>query len=184
MQVGKGSDFLLSSLLSLLCFVARRLGVAMTLLDARNQVTTIVVEDGTKPESWTEEDGRTWSRFYYTPITGVDGRGRVIESGEATEALAKTEQNPNAEPGLPLDMLAAFAEDLMGKFGSTLTWGTDEAEEDILRTKKDEPDGNGSEGEPVKKRARESNAQTTMMAFFEKPLEESTKNEFDLKLIR
>ena len=61
---------------------------------------------------------------------------------------------------------------------------TDETLGNILRTGNDTPDSGEIKDIQMKKRARADTSQTKVQAYFEKPLDESKKNEMNLELLR
>lgn len=99
----------------ILCSVARRLGVAATLIDTPAEATAIVWEDGVEPAGWEGEDKqegeeKDWSHFVYMP--SVDGRFILMEACRLVNNAAEIGESPSLDPASPLQVLRRAIQDM------------------------------------------------------------------------
>lgn len=118
---------------AILCSVARRLGVAATLVSAKRHAMALILETGPEPPGWTAAprtvgpwtgQGKDWSRFYYT--AAYEGQWVAYEAGQYASYCAAAgtgKQRPNTEPATPVEVMLRLAEDMRGNVHSKLPVG-------------------------------------------------------------
>lgn len=72
---------------AIFCAVARRIGIAATLVDTPNSFMALIIEDGPQPPSWRNDEEKEWGRFCYLPNN--DELCRVIELGGVKRWITK-----------------------------------------------------------------------------------------------
>lgn len=97
------------TLATIVCLVARRLGITATLTKDPSRSFVVVVEDGDQPATWgLGEDDREWQRFV---VSVTDSEERTVwEVGRlkrflTTQGVASSQQDALLEPASPLDIL-------------------------------------------------------------------------------
>lgn len=105
------------TLMAIVCAVARRLGVAASLINTPSVVMGVVVEDGEEPESWSGDNAsKEWSRFFAYP--SVEEDQFIVELGGfkrffSLQAAQPDRINSYMEPASPAVIVERAARNLL-----------------------------------------------------------------------